>query len=221
MRGRGLLQFAAQGIFATMPENKNLEAVVSRRLFALVAIAILGSCGASKSPPRDLDNACSIVSQRPQYLRAMKRAEKKWGVPVPVQMATIHQESRFDGDARTPYRWALGVIPMGRQSSAYGYAQALDGTWDEYRSSVGRRGAKRHNIRDATDFMGWYMDQSYRKNGISKADAKNQYLAYHEGHSGYSRGSYRQKGWLMQVANSVGARAVIYDHQLRACRAIR
>jgi hypothetical protein len=48
---------------------------------------------------------------------------------------------------------------MGRQSSAYGYSQALDGTWEEYQEDQ-RRGARRDRIDDATDFMGWYMDQS-------------------------------------------------------------
>jgi hypothetical protein len=49
------------------------------------------------------------VSQRPQYLRAMERTGARWGVPVAVQMATIYQESKFIGNARTPRRstrWA-------------------------------------------------------------------------------------------------------------------
>lgn len=192
---------------------------MSSRLYALVMVALLGACG-GKEPPRDLDNACSIVSQRPAYLRAMKASEKKWGVPVPVQMATIHQESKFDSDARTPHQYALGVIPMGRQSSAFGYAQALDGTWEEYQRTAGRRNAKRDNIKDATDFMGWYMNQTTNQLGISKSDARNQYLAYHEGRSGYARGSYRSKSWLVGVSNSVAARAVVYDRQLKACRKI-
>jgi hypothetical protein len=75
-------------------------------------------------------------------------------------MATIYHESRFIGNARTPRRYTLGVIPMGRQSSAYGYSQALDGTWDEYLSEVGARRRSRDNIDDATDFMGWYMDKT-------------------------------------------------------------
>ncbi|MFV0360325.1 lytic transglycosylase, partial [Tropicimonas sp.] len=136
---------------------------------------------------------------------------------VPVQMATIHQESRFDGDARTPYQWALGVIPMGRQSSAYGYSQALDGTWDHYKRDTGRRGAKRDRIKDATDFMGWYMDQSNKRLGISLSDARRQYLAYHEGWNGYSRGSYKAKNWLVGVSERVEERAIIYDRQLRTC----
>jgi hypothetical protein len=180
---------------------------------------LLAGCGGGggKSPPSDLDNACSIVDQRPKYLRAMKDTAEDWGVPVPVQMAIIHQESKFDGDARTPFRWELGVIPVGRQSSAYGYSQALDATWDEYREATGNRNAKRDRIDDATDFMGWYMTQTNRRLGIPLADAERQYLAYHDGWTGYSRGSYREKDWLMAVAAKVADRAVVYDLQLRDC----
>lgn len=186
-------------------------------LALLALVALLSACGGAKSPPRNLDNACSIVDQRPQYLRAFKRTEAKWGVPVAVQMAVIHQESKFDGDARTPHQYALGVIPMGRQSSAFGYSQALDGTWEDYKSAQGRWRANRTNINDATDFMGWYMTETERRNGISKSDARNQYLAYHEGHGGYARGSYTRKSWLVRVAGNVQDRAYMYDRQLRAC----
>ena len=34
-------------------------------------------------------------------------------------------------------KYILGVIPTGRQSSAFGYSQALDGTWKEYRRLQG------------------------------------------------------------------------------------
>lgn len=189
-----------------------------RLMLALCVALTVAGCGGRKEPPRNLDNACSIVDQRPKYLRAMRRAERDWGVPVPVQMALIHQESRFDGDARTPYRWALGVIPMGRQSSAYGYSQALDGTWDQYRASTRNRRASRTDINDATDFIGWYMTETRRRTGLPMSDARRHYLAYHEGWSGYARGSYRSKAWLMDVADRVDTRARRYEAQLRACR---
>ncbi|RVT82131.1 lytic transglycosylase [Rhodobacteraceae bacterium CCMM004] len=194
---------------------------MSRLLRALVLCMFVASCGSSQhEAPRNLDNACSIVDQRPKYLRAMRQTERRWGIPIAVQMATIHQESKFIGNARTPFRYSLGVIPMGRQSSAYGYSQALDGTWDEYREQTGKRRAKRDRIQDATDFMGWYMDATTRRLGISKSDARNQYLAYHEGRSGYARGSYNAKPWLLTVADKVAARAVLYDAQLRSCRKV-
>ncbi|GGH62229.1 lytic transglycosylase [Frigidibacter albus] len=189
------------------------------RLLRVSVFVLVASCGGGNySAPRNLDDACAIVSQRPEYLRAMQQTERRWGVPVAVQMATIYQESSFIGDARTPFRYALGVIPMGRQSSAYGYSQALDGTWEEYQSDTGNRRAQRNRIADATDFMGWYMHKSAEGLGIPKWDAQNQYLAYHEGRSGYASGSHRQKGWLLNVAAEVGQRAVTYDTQLRACR---
>ncbi len=191
---------------------------MERRTFMIGAVLAVGGCGREYAAPRNLDDACRLIAERPAYFRAMRRAENKWGVPVHIQMATFYQESRFVGDARPPYRYALGVIPMGRLSSAYGYCQALDGTWDEYRRDTGNRRARRTNISDAADFMGWYMTLSQERNGIPLTDARNQYLAYHEGHAGYRRGSYNGKPWLLRVASDVAARADMYEAQLATCR---
>ncbi|MGB0903888.1 MAG: lytic transglycosylase, partial [Mangrovicoccus sp.] len=70
---------------------------MSRYWLALGLCIFLAACGGSKAPPSNLDNACSIVAQRPSFLRAMKRTERRWGAPVHVQMAFFHQESRFNG----------------------------------------------------------------------------------------------------------------------------
>lgn len=194
---------------------------MSRLLRASVLLLLLAACGGGSgkfSAPRDLENACAIVRERPQYYRAMKATERKWGVPVHVQMATIHQESKFIGNAQTPHRFALGVIPMGRQSSAYGYSQALDGTWEEYQQEERRRSARRDRISDATDFMGWYMDKTEKGLGVSKFDAQGQYLAYHEGRNGFARQSYLAKPWLVDVAARVERRSQMYAQQLASCR---
>jgi hypothetical protein len=186
---------------------------------ALIILALLAGCGSREyAAPRTLDDACGIVSQHPDWLRAFRATQDRWGVPVPVLMAIIYQESKFIGNARTPFQWALGVIPVGRQSSAYGYSQALDGTWEEYLRDEGRSGARRDNIRDATDFMGWYMAQTVAETGVPLTDARNQYLAYHEGRSGYLRGSYQSKAWLVRIAGEIDDRAEMYERQLRACR---
>ena len=116
------------------------------------------------------------------------------------------------------YRYAAGVIPIGRQSSAYGYSQALDGTWKEYRGATNRRSPRRHRIRDASDFMGWYMTKTKRRNGISLADTRNQYLAYHEGRGGFQRGTYKAKSWLLRIAAEVADRAQVYKSQLSSCK---
>lgn len=188
-----------------------------RTISLTIAALALVSCATNFSQPRNLNDACSVVNERPKYLRAMRATERKWDIPVPVQMAIIYQESKFVGNIRTPVQYTLGVIPMGRQSSAYGYAQALDGTWDEYRVDQRKPRAKRTDIRDATDFMGWYMNQTKAETGVELGDARNQYLAYHEGRAGYLRGTYKRKSWLVRIADEVAQRAELYDQQLRAC----
>ena len=191
---------------------------MSRLFRALALVLLAASCGGgSGTAPRQLDNACSILSERPGYLNAFRATERKYGVPVHVQMATIYQESKFISDARTPYRYAAGVIPLGRQSSAYGYSQALDGTWDEYLNETGKRSARRDRIRDATDFMGWYMAETQSRLGVPVSDARNQYLAYHEGRTGYRRGTFNSKPWLVRIAGEVDQRADMYAVQLRSC----
>ena len=195
---------------------------MSRFFLALMVVFALGSCGERQgSAPRDLDNACSILNERPHYVRAFRAAKRKWGVEPHVLMAMIYQESKFISNNRTPHQYALGVIPIGRQSSAFGYSQALDGTWDEYRRAEGGMGARRDDIGDATDFMGWYMTQTVVETGIPLNDPRNQYLAYHDGRTGYLRGTYRSKSWLVRIAGEIEARAALYQRQIASCRGVR
>ena len=142
----------------------------------------------------------------------MREVKRRWGIPVEVQLAIIRNESSFRHDARP--RSPSG----GYASSAYGYPQAIDGTWEWYRDETGKRWAKRTNFADAADFVGWYANRSQRTLGISPKDAYNQYLAYHEGHTGFRRGSYRKKPWLQRYARQVDRHARAYAAQLNRCR---
>ncbi len=184
----------------------------------LGVMLLLVSCGGGHyTAPHDLDDACSITDQRPAYLSAMQRSERRWGVPVAVQMATIYQESKFVGNAKTKRKFFLGFIPAGRVTSAKGFSQVIDGTWDDYRQATGNFGARRTDIDDATDFLGWYMDQNASRLGLAKTDAAQLYLAYHEGPGGYARGSHMEKSWLLRVADQVADRANLYQAQLSGC----
>ena len=129
----------------------------------------------------------------------------------------MKQESSFVHDAKPPKKYFLWVVPAGRVSSAYGYSQAIDSTWDWYRQDTGRWGADRDDFDDAADFVGWYMNKTKKINGVSMDDAVSQYLAYHEGHKGFRRGTFKQKRWLMDVAQRVATQASRYRTQLRGC----
>ncbi|MGV6827636.1 MAG: transglycosylase SLT domain-containing protein [bacterium] len=179
------------------------------------AAALLQSC--ATTPPSDINNACSIFKDKPDWYKAARKSQQQWGTPVQVQMAIIRQESSFRDDAQPERSRLLGVIPWTRPSSAYGYPQAKDDTWDWYIEKTGNRGADRDDFADATDFVGWYTNYSQQTLGISKWDAYNQYLAYHEGHGGYQRGSYNKKSWLKKVARNVDQQAKRYSAQLKTC----
>jgi len=182
-------------------------------LFSVLLLA--GGC--ATTPPSNLDDSCEIFREKDDWYDATRDTYEKWGVPIHVQLAIIHQESSFRHDAKAPRDHLLWVIPWGRKSSAYGYAQVKDSTWDWYKEKTGNRGADRDDFEDAVDFIGWYGNMSYRRLGISKWDAYNQYLAYHEGHGGYERGTYRKKSWLVGVARKVERRAKRYHTQLLRC----
>ena len=188
------------------------------RKYAILLVLILASCVRESQPPARQENACSILDQRNGWLRDMQKTEAVWGAPVAIQMAIIWKESNFRSRARTSKRKPfLGFISRGRISSAFGFSQALDGTWEDYQRDTGARRARRTDYGDSTDFIGWYMAKSNRVNGIAMDDAYNQYLAYHQGQAGYARGSYRGKAWLLDVARQVQNRADLYENQLANC----
>lgn len=182
----------------------------------MILIVLLSGCLAST--PRQTKNICQIFKNRPKWYWAADRAEKRWKIPVAVQMAIIHQESRFVADAKPARKYILGVIPWFRPSNAYGYSQALNGTWDRYKKATGRWSADRDKFEDAVDFIGWYANQAHKRAGIARNDTYSLYLAYHEGVGGYMRKTYKRKPWLVQVSRKVAYRAIDYHQQLNLCR---
>lgn len=179
-------------------------------------ILLLVGCAQPPKKPAHTENICRVFSQYPDWYKNAHKAEKKWGVPVPVQMAIIYQESSFNATARPPRKKLLWIIPWKRPSTAYGYSQALNNTWKEYERNM-RKSSKRNEFDDAVDFICWYSHQANRKLGINPKNAYALYLAYHEGAGGYSRHSYLKKPWLIGVAHKVSYRADTYTRQLAMC----
>ncbi|MFZ4122486.1 MAG: transglycosylase SLT domain-containing protein [Caulobacterales bacterium] len=184
----------------------------------LAAVLALSAC-ATVEPPQTVDNACSILSERPGWWRGLKRAENRWGAPPGLILAIMRQESSFQHNARPPREDGFLFFPGRRPSSAFGYAQALDQTWAEYQRDAGEGGADRDEFRDAADFIGWYTNTSRRRLNLDFGHGEAHYLAYHEGHGGYSRGTFRQKAWLQEVARRVGTTASTYQRQIEGCEA--
>ncbi len=181
----------------------------------LVVLALLTGC--TTSPPKNVNDICDIFEEKSGWYDDAKESSDKWGSSIPTMMAFIHQESRFVADAQPPRKKHLGFIPGRRLSSAYGYPQAKDETWKVYERSTGNYGHDRDDFADAIYFIGWYNDQSHRRNKIPKWDTAKLYLAYHEGQGGYSRGTYKKKQWLVKVSKKVADQSWRYKKQLEKC----
>lgn len=200
---------------ATIPPGRRVARLHWTGGWLCVVVLWLSAC--ATAPPSNVNDACAIFTERGEWFTDAKTASRRWGVPLAVMLAIIHQESAFQSDAQPPRTWYFGFIPGPRPSTAYGYSQALDGTWDHYIAVTGNRSADRDDFEDAVDFIGWYMNETSRRNGIAKSDAYNQYLAYHEGQGGFAKGSYRKKPWLMKTARRVSRQANRYRTQLARC----
>ena len=133
-------------------------------------------------------------------------------------MAFVRHESSYRSHAKPPYKWFL-FLPLGRPSSAKGYAQAQDPVWSDYQAERGRLFRSRSDMKDALDFVGWYNHKTWQALGIPRTDAYRLYLAYHEGRGGYRRGTWKHKPGLLKTARRVAETARRYQQQLAQCEA--
>ena len=188
--------------------------MMKNRLFTVFALLLLSGCATYK--PSQVADVCGIFWGETDWYKDARKANKRWGTPIGVMMAIINQESSFRADVR-PERPKFLFIPLPRRSSAYGYAQAQDPAWNDYRKATGNWSHDRDDFGDAINFVGWYTNTSHKRLGISKWDTYSQYLAYHEGWGGYSRGTYNKKPKLLSVAKKVKRQAETYGAQLQKC----
>jgi hypothetical protein len=187
---------------------------------ALILASVFGLSSCAKSPPGNIENICSIFKEYPSWYWDAQGVQKHWGLQESVLMAIVYQESRFHADAAPPREKLLWIIPWKRPTTAYGYSQAVKGTWKHYVQETGKDHwwTSRSAFGDAADFIGWFTHRAHVRAGIPMSNAYEQYLAYHEGITGYQQRTYLKKKWLIGVARKVQSRAWLYHRQLVACR---
>ncbi len=190
-----------------------------RRIFS--ALLFLGSLTlTSCSGLSERDDLCALLVEHPQWRAPLQQASADSGIAAAVLMAIMRHESDFEANARPYKRWLFDLLPTDeRLSSAYGYAQALDATWAEYQQIRRRPDAQRDDFADAMDFMGWYLQRAVRALQIAPDDARELYLAYHQGLTGYREARYEGKRLLLDAADRVERTAKKYAAQWQHCAA--
>ena len=188
---------------------------MKRLVFLVISIYLVGC---ASSPPRNKNNACLILMEKDEWRLPLKEASKRWNIPDYTILSIIYHESKFVSDAKPPRKSFLGMtVPWRRISSAYGYSQALEGTWEEYQSRTGNWDSQRSNFADSVNFIGWYLNRSVKELNISARDAYHLYLAYHQGTYGYRKKSYLRKPAIMRYARKVQETALTYKNQISSC----
>ncbi len=199
--------------------------MVWKRLIAVVLALAAGACATIAPTPSngEIADACALLQRNRDWHEALRETARTWGAPMGFQLAVIKQESSFDADARPPRgesQW-FGLVQGDFVTSAQGYSQALDGTWKMYQQQTGHWNASRTSFRDASDFIGWYFNTNGQRVGVGQYDYRAHYLIYHEGATGYMKGTWRGKKWLVEVASRVASQAARYESQISNCPGLK
>ena len=184
----------------------------------MLTLSLLFLAGCALGPPADPNNICNILASEKGWKKDARKAHKRWGLPPHVGFAFVHRESTFRARAKPERKKLLGIVPTVRPSSAFGYAQATDEAWSDYKKATGRTFVRRNDMGDALDFIGWYNHTSNKRLGLSKSDAYGLYLAYYSGHGGYARGTWKRSSAIKGYAKKAAQQAAIYKRQLRRCK---
>ena len=170
---------------------------------------------ACSSIPENTSNSCKIFNERYLWYKHTKKVQKKWGTPIHIQLAIIKMESDFDWLAKPPRQKLFKIIPFKRPSSSFGYSQAVNGTWEQYKNETGNKFATRTRFKDSVDFIGWYTNKSKSILKISLQDPFRQYIAYHEGWGNYK--NYKKNKKVIGLAKKVERQSNVYKKQLSKC----
>lgn len=198
--------------------------IILRPLISALAALVITACASIPTPSNtQIADACALLKDNRQWHEALRDTARNWGAPMGLQLAIIKQESSFKHDARPPRgeRQWFGLVEGDYISSAHGYSQALDSTWEMYKAATGKWGASRNSFRDSSDFIGWYVSSTGKRTGLGQYDYKAHYLAYHEGAGGYLKGTWKTKRWLIETASRVASQAAQYEQQIARCEALK
>ena len=170
------------------------------------------------SVPKHPSNACKIFSEKYLWYKHAKKSSQTYDVPTHIILAFINKESGFNRWAKPKRQKLFKIIPYKRPSSSFGYSQAVNKTWELYKTESGNSLALRTRFKDSVMFVGWYINKTHKINKIPKNDSYRQYLNYYLGWGSYSKKTYKTDKKAIILAKNVQKQSNIYKNQLRECQ---
>ena len=189
--------------------------ILNRNLIYFSIFFFLLSCS---SVPKYPQNACKIFGQKYLWFKSAKKSSETYGAPIHIILAIVYKESGFMRYAKPP-RKKYFKLPIGkRESSSFGYSQAINASWEKFQDETNKPLALRTRFVDSVLFIGWYMKKTNKINKIPLNDAYRQYLNYYLGQTAYANKAYKTNKKAIIYAKSVEKQSKIYKSQLRECQ---
>ena len=108
-------------------------------------------------------DSCILFKEKKNWYKSSKNSFDKWGVPVSLQLAIINQESSFNQFAKPKRKRIFGLILGSRPSTAFGYAQVTNPTWDWY-----KRQTDNFNASEIDSIIGKKINQDLKEDTVLK-----------------------------------------------------
>ena len=189
--------------------------ILKNNLIYLFILFFLASCS---SVPKYPQNACKIFGQNYLWYKSVKKSSEKYGAPIHIILAFVNKESGFNRWAKPKRKKLFKIVPYKRPSSSFGYSQAVNKTWELYKTETNSPLALRARFKDSVMFIGWYMKKTKKINKIPLNDSYRQYLNYYLGWGNYTKKTYKTDKNAIIYAKKVEKLSKIYKNQLLECQ---
>jgi len=189
--------------------------ILNKNLIYFIVFLFIASCS---SIPKNPTNACKIFNENYLWYKSAKKSSQTYGAPIYTILAFVNKESGFNRWAKPKTTKLFKIIPYKRPSSSFGYSQAVNKTWELYKTETNNPLALRTRFKDSVMFIGWYMKKTNKINKISFNDSYRQYLNYYLGWGNYSKGLHKTDKKAILFAKNVEKQSNIYKNQLQKCQ---
>ena len=189
--------------------------ILNKNLICFVVFFFIVSCS---SIPKNTSNACKLFGERYLWYKHAKKSSEVYGVPIYIVLAFVNKESGFNRWAKPKRQKLFKIVPYKRPSSSFGYSQAVNKTWELYKTETNNPLALRTRFKDSVMFIGWYMKKTTKINKVPLNDSYRQYLNYYLGWGAYAKKTYKTDKKAIIYAKSVEKQSNLYKNQLKECQ---